>query len=300
MVAFKPPHTSIGHYGFKLLGQVVLVALFVLAGCVNPEPEVVNEVYLPEVVAKGRSRTHGLAACGSCHGADGTPESPLTGGRTFSDLYGDVVASNLTRLPDGLGKWSFSEMVWSIRGGVRPDGSELSELHRGYQWLSDTDLFAIISYLRTLAPAGSLHDQRVVSSLDRNTKGFFEKALKVPGSVPAIPKNFVEHYGQYLVDSVARCGSCHTFPAGLFTDSIYLGGGSVVKIPEGEMIAPNITASVDLGIGSWSESDIVKYLRSGERPSGKMVDTRFCPTPFYSSGTEQELLAIAKYLKTVL
>ncbi|NDC38520.1 MAG: alcohol dehydrogenase, partial [Proteobacteria bacterium] len=52
-------------------------------------------------------------------------------------------------------------------------------------------------------------------------------------------------------------------------------------------------------LGAWSEDEIIKYLRTGQTPGGRAVDDRFCPVGFYRNADQADLVAIAKFLKTV-
>ena len=68
--------------------------------------------------------------------------------------------------------------------------------------------------------------------------------------------------GAYLV-RVAGCMTCHTAP-----DGPALAGGRVLKTSFGNFVSPNITPHREHGIGGWSEADLVRALRHGERPDG--------------------------------
>ena len=54
----------------------------------------------------------------------------------------------------GIGRWSRSDFIRAIRTGVTPDGYELHSFMpwRQFRRMTDDDLNAIWSYLRTLAP----------------------------------------------------------------------------------------------------------------------------------------------------
>jgi len=263
-------------------------------------PDPVVEVVKPEVVARGRYLVQGMAACGFCHGEGANPDAPMVGGRKLSDLYGEVVASNITQHPDGLGGWSASEIQQLFRAGTRPDGSMVSSyVHRGYKWMSDQDLQSVISFLRTLPSNGEVQPRRSVSFIDRNTKGFWESSREVRGYVPQIKQAFSVEYGKYLVDNVAKCSDCHNQIGGVLSEPQYLAGGQQILIDGEAKVAPGINSSPETGIGAWSEDDIVAYLRSGSTPSGRAVDSRFCPVEYYSRADNSDLLAIAKFLKTV-
>ncbi|MCB0310456.1 MAG: hypothetical protein KDD42_04435, partial [Bdellovibrionales bacterium] len=238
-------------------------------------------------------------ACGYCHGSKPLPNQPLSGGRLKYDRYGEIAVPNITPSNSGVGAWTVSELVAAMREGIAPGERELSpDLHRGLEWLFDSDLFAILGYLSTLAPVENVVPVREVSTVDRNISGFFVGDRSVTGYVPAVSPRHQREYGRYLTDHVARCTSCHNTPATLLTAEGYLKGGAVVKNERGEKIAPDISSSETFGIGEWSEAQIINYLRSGRTPEGRRVSTSFCPTNFYSRASDQDLKALAVFLKS--
>jgi hypothetical protein len=78
---------------------------------------------------------------------------------------GDIraVVPNITPDPEtGIGRWTDAQIATAIREGRRPDGSIIGPpmpiaLYRG---LSDRDLMAIVTYLRTVPPKRNAVTQR--------------------------------------------------------------------------------------------------------------------------------------------
>ncbi|HJP23646.1 MAG: cytochrome c [Alphaproteobacteria bacterium] len=95
--------------------------------------------------------------------------------------------------------------------------------------------------------------------------------------------------GAYLV-RVAGCINCHTAP-----DGPELAGGRVLKTPFGNFISPNITPHRQHGIGGWSEADLVRALRHGERPDGASYYPVF-PYTSYSGMRLQDMKDIFAHL----
>lgn len=58
----------------------------------------------------------------------------------------------------------------------------------------------------------------------------------------------------------------------------------------------NLTPDKETGIGSWTEEQFVKALRTGQRPNGKIVRYPMMP---YNVLTEKETKAVFAYLKTI-
>lgn len=106
----------------------------------------------------GRYLANHVALCGDCH----TPRGGLTAGPHMDHLFeGDDDSSfpanpaNLTPDPEtGIGEWSESDFIRTLRTGVEPSGDSL---HAFMPWrqlgrMTDDDLKAIYRYLMTLDP----------------------------------------------------------------------------------------------------------------------------------------------------
>lgn len=284
-----------------LLTAVVLVSVILLPACSTEKIEHVANPSGVSFVDAGSVLVRGLGSCGYCHGTEPKPGAPLSGGQIYRDLYGEREVPNITASAEGIGPWSAENFISYFRHGQNKDGELLSQIpHRGMEWMSDHDLLSILAYLKSLPPVKREGEHSyVLSFLDRNTSGFWEGRREVTGFVPEIAKRTDARFGQYLVNNVAGCARCHNAPDNTFSSGEYLGGGQDIHHEAGEKIAANITNSEADGIGDWSENEIVSYLQSGERPSGKKVDTRFCPIEFYRNAPEADLRSIALYLKTV-
>lgn len=72
------------------------------------------------------------------------------GGLKFQGPWGESVAPNLT--PLGLADWTDAEIATAVRSGVAKDGRKLlPPMGYGYYaHMSDSDMAAIIAYLRSL------------------------------------------------------------------------------------------------------------------------------------------------------
>src|SRR6185503_13352222 len=87
--------------------------------------------------------------------------------------------------------------------------------------------------------------------------------------------------GSYLMNTIMTCGNCHT-PKGppAATAGKDFSGGLSWDEPPFKVTAPNITQDKDTGIGKWSDADIKKVLRTGQRPDGIQI-AMVMPTDFY-------------------
>lgn len=107
--------------------------------------------------------------------------------------------------------------------------------------------------------------------------------------------------GEYLA-AIMDCGGCHT--PGIFLgkpDMARKFAGSEVgfQIPGlGTFYPPNLTPDAETGLGRWSEQDIVKAVRTGARPDGRMLAPAM-PYQSYGKLTDADALALASYLKSL-
>jgi len=107
--------------------------------------------------------------------------------------------------------------------------------------------------------------------------------------------------GDYLVNTIAACGNCHT-PKDVNGHAIAgeeLSGGFEFDDPGiGHVVGPNITPDPETGIGTWSEAQIVTALRDGKRPDGTIIGPPM-PIPVYRQLSDRDAQAIAAYLRGV-
>jgi mono/diheme cytochrome c family protein len=105
--------------------------------------------------------------------------------------------------------------------------------------------------------------------------------------------------GDYLVNTIMTCGNCHSPkgpPAAVAGKDF--SGGLEFDEPPFKVTAPNITQDKDTGLGSWSDADLKKLLRTGVRPNGVQI-AEVMPTSFYGIITEKDMDAIVAYLRTL-
>lgn len=250
---------------------------------------------------RGAYLVNGIVACGNCHTPQG-PEGPvpgleLAGGMPIEDAAFTAYATNLTSdLKTGLGRWSDADIVAAIREGRRPDGSILGPPmpFPFYRGISDSDVAAIVAYLRTLKPV-------------ENPVQKSEFRMPLPpdwgppvGTVPDVPRTDKVAYGAYMAGPLGHCMECHTprQPNG-HLDMTRLGaGGQEFRGPWGLSVSRNLTADPEEGLGAWSDAQIKATITSGVRPDG----TRLNPPMgfhFYRTITDEDLGALVAYLRTL-
>jgi mono/diheme cytochrome c family protein len=250
-------------------------------------------------VERGRYLVNGIMACGNCHTPMG-PQGPvpgmaLAGGLVIEEPVFTAVGSNIT--PDkatGIGNWTDAQIGAAIREGKRPDGSLIGPpmpigLYRG---LSDSDLAAVIAYLRTVKPVSN----KVAKS---------DYRIPLPpsygppvGKVADVPRTDKLAWGAYLAGPLGHCIECHSTPGANGVPDVQnkLGaGGMVFHGPWGKSVATNITPAA---LSRYSDADLKKVITTGVRPDG----SRLLPpmgTAYYARMKAADLDALVAYLRSL-
>jgi mono/diheme cytochrome c family protein len=255
-------------------------------------------------LARGKYIFGATGGCG-CHTQ---PKQPVnSGGRKYDGPFGTVYSSNITPDPKtGIGSWTDDQIITAIRLGRRPNGERLLPVHpfTVFNGMAEGDLKAVTVYLRSLPPVNRANQPKKISV------PLFESvflpawlAAFAPKETPpaAAPTSGIPR-GEYLVRSVGHCGECHTpRTMTMATDnSRFLAGNP--KGPEDSEV-PNITPDKTTGL-TWTEDEIADYLGTGNKPDGDvagglMAEVIQGTTAGYKDLTRADLLAIARYLKTV-
>ena len=274
--------------------------LVLLSGCWQ-NPSLNLEVHLtPNKVERGKVIVQGLGACGSCHGLSPKPESALAGGQEIIDNYGSLYAANLTPSISGLGNYNLSEFIDAIRLNKSKKTEFMSGyFHRGLKKATNEDLSAIYAYLQTVTPVKNEIPKRSLSFWQKNTTGLFEERSEYIGFIPPLNNPSRAMYGKYLVDRIADCAGCHQAETPLFSEPEYLSGGKLIIRGKFQKEAPSLKSNINSNLKNWTETDFLRYLKTGRTPYGKQVDPIFCPTNFYTTAPDSELQAVANYLDTL-
>jgi len=186
----------------------------------------------------------------------------LAGGRAFKTDYGEVYSSNLT--PDsthGIGDWSAEEFRHAMRHGVSRNGV-LSPVfpYASFRHLSDQDLDALLSYLRSVPP--STAPQKA-------------NALRFPANLPGsmlvwrmlsyrpldtrVPADATLARGAYLVNGIGHCATCHAARGSLASVS---GDHQFWGARNADWFAPALQGQ---SLRRFAEGDLARYLQ-GEAP----------------------------------
>ncbi|MCB8879796.1 c-type cytochrome [Acidisoma cellulosilytica] len=266
----------------------------------------IAETTVPAPTADQIKRGHYLALAGdcvACHTAPGG--APYAGGLQLNTGFGIVAASNITPDRDtGIGGWTTKQFILAMHRGIGDHGKRLYPAmpYTAYAKVSDADLTDIKAYLDTLPP--------VNHAVIANQMPFpFNIRLMMIGwnmlffdfggaEYKADPTQTAEwNRGAYLVQGLEHCSTCHT-------TKNFLGADEAGKFLHGTDLdgwwAPDLTSNTRIGLGSWSEDDIVTFLKTGANDrmvaAGPMAEAVTNSTQHL---TVPDLHAMAVYLKSI-
>jgi mono/diheme cytochrome c family protein len=308
----------LGWVGGIVVVLIVALALYINASWDKPRERSVSTRTASmdsATIARGEFIFKIGNGCWQCHSTTLNADAPPSGGRLF-DLtnvgpgFGKFWSPNIT--PDevtGIGRWTDGQIVRAIREGLRHDGTPLFPIMpmATLKGLSDDDVYAVVSYLRSIPPVRNPVPKREVLF---PTKALF--ALGVVGPEPPItspilapPRGITAEYGRYLANHAAPCSDCHTVrdlnTGAFYFDSLMAGSTIEFGSIEGDAVwafAPNITPDPETGIGNWSEEDFLLAVRTGTRPDGRVLSNHM-PYALYGLWDEDDLRAVYLYLKSI-
>ena len=257
-----------------------------------------------ELLERGTYLMESIGACGNCHTpktADGAPieNLHLAGGFVIEEPGLKAYAPNITMdVETGIGSWSNADIIRAIREGFRPDGTLIGPPMPTpwYRDISDTDVRAIVAYLRAAEPVN-----RVVPKS--------EYRVPLPPnwgppvvSVPDVSRDDPLAYGTYVAVALGHCTECHTpLVEGQHDFSrTGLGGNSYPNIfgLGFAVISANVTPHPSLGIGEWTDDDVKRAITEGVRPDGRqMLDSM--AFQYYRNMADEDLDALVDYLRSL-
>lgn len=147
-------------------------------------------------------------------------------------------------------------------------------------------------------------------------------AVVAPVKASADRQSTVLEQGKYIV-SIAGCNDCHTnlkpdymvdpktwtmaqlqtiaFNAkdALDEKDKYMAGGRLFDLgPAGKVFSANLTPDVETGIGGWTDEQIKVAIRTGQRPSGRIL-VPVMPYHSLNSIADADLDAVVAYLRSI-
>jgi mono/diheme cytochrome c family protein len=253
-----------------------------------------------KLLERGTYLMNSIVACGNCHvqrGAKGEPlmDKGLSGGLVFDEEPFKAYAANITPDPEtGIGKWTDAQLAKAIREGIRPDGTVIGPPMpiMFYRGMADTDLKAIIAYLRA-QPA-------VKHSVPKS-----EYRIKLPPSYGPEVKKVVApsrkdpvKYGRYLAQPLGHCMDCHTPWVKGVPDLGKVGaGGNPFRGPWGVSVSRNLTPH-EQGLKGWSDAEIARAIREGVRRDGTPLKPPMA-YGWYKNIRDEDMKPLIAYLRSL-
>jgi mono/diheme cytochrome c family protein len=264
----------------------------------------------PPRLARGQYLVLGVAACFHCHSDHdlSDPGYPVKEGMMGAGWnlpipeLGDVEAPNITPDPEtGIGNWSDDAIARAIQEGVAADGRALFPVmpYVHFRNLDSEDLASIVVYLRSIPPVKhAMPRTKLVAPLN-----FLVNTMPQPLASHADPpaRTTAVARGEYLVNTIAACGDCHT-PAddkGVPLPGMDFGGGGLFHDPGQngkEIFSVNITSDPS-GIAHYDAALFIQTLRTGQM--GGRVLTHIMPFENYRNMSDDDLRDIFAYLQSV-
>jgi fructose 5-dehydrogenase cytochrome subunit len=243
------------------------------------------------------------ADCGACHTAPAGKR--FAGGLAISSPVGTIYSTNITPSARyGVGRYSEEQFARAVRRGIRADGANLYPAmpYTSYSIFSDADLRALYRYfMQGVAPVDApapRTDLPFPMNIRVSMMGWNLLFLNSKPFQSDPRESELWNRGKYLVRGAAHCSACHT-PRGFLMQektTEEFAGGQV-----GPWYAPNITSDMNSGIGSWSQDELVQYLRTGDargkaQAAGSMGEA---VEHSFQHLSDMDLNAMATYVRTV-
>lgn len=255
------------------------------------------------LIAKGKYLAI-AADCGACHTAP-SHGSEMSGGYIISSPLGNIVASNITPSKvAGIGNYTEEDFAKAVRHGINKQGQHLYPAmpYTSYAKITDDDMHALYAYFMhgvkaddNVPPQTDLpFPFNIRSSMFVWNMLFADKSVFIPQK----DKSALINRGDYLVNALAHCDTCHTPRNALMgqDNDRALGGVSL-----GSWYAPNITPDNPAGIGNWSDTEIAQYLKTGHvagkaQAAGPMAEAVEHSLQHLS---DDDITAIVAYLRQI-
>ncbi|WP_419199102.1 c-type cytochrome [Pseudomonas putida] len=282
-----------------MLIATVLIGVGMTAQSAQDEPALVSQ---GEYLARAGD-------CVACHTAkDG---KPFAGGLPMETPIGTIYSTNITPSSEGIGHYSFEDFDRALRHGIRKDGSTLYPAmpYPSYARLTEPDMQALYAYfMKGVAPVQEPNkDTDIPWPLSMRWPLSIWRGVFAPDPEPWQPlpeRDPVVDRGAYLVEGLGHCGACHTPRALTMQEKAlsaeegdaFLAGSAPLE----GWVAKNLRGDHKDGLGSWSEAQLVQFLKTGRSDTsavfGGMSDVVEHSMQYMS---DADLTAIARYLKTL-
>lgn len=241
----------------------------------------------PAGIERGRHLTESIAGCSldDCHGAD------FGGGKVMEmGPLGTLASPNISAMP---AVYTDGELARLIRHGIKKDGRSARFMPAmEFGWLPDSDVAAIIGYLRTIPvidrPNGPLEFGVLAKVLDRRDELPIDVARYVNsrpidlGPAPSPTKEYGRYVGKL-------CTGCH---------GEQLGGGPIPGTPPDFPVPLNLTPD-PTGLGpDYTYEQFTKLIEEAVKKDGQKADP-FMPVAALQKMDDIERKALFAYLRSI-
>lgn len=284
--------------------KALVIATLALFGCGS-----INAAEIDQNLIKQGEYLARAGDCVACHTAkDG---KPFAGGLPMETPIGTIYSTNITPDKTGLGDYSFEDFDKAVRHGITKNGSTLYPAmpYPSYASVTETDMNALYAYfMHGVAPVAQENKDSDIPwplSMRWPLAGWRWMFAPAVADYKAAPgEDAVVSRGAYLVEGLGHCGACHTPRALTMQEkSLNAGEGSAFlsgSAPLEGWIAKSLRGDHKDGLGSWSEEQLVQFLKTGRSDRsavfGGMSDV---VTHSMQYMTDNDLTAIARYLKSL-
>ena len=272
----------------------------------------------PAVIARGAYLAYGPAHCVECHvktpdeieqAAQRGGRPALAGGMKFAAApLGAIYSRNIT--PDeetGIGRYTDGQLARMLRSSVRPDGRASMQLLMPYGDMSDADVVAILSFLRSQPAVKRRVPENEWTMIGKTVKSLlptFRPRTDVHPA-PEPPQGPTAARGAYLARSVANCVACHTErdPVSFAAVRPEFAGGNEMEPAERTgadrnvwFRTPNLTPATGSALSKFPDRDtfIARFQRGGRQHAGS-------PMPWEAFGTmsAEDLASLYEFLHSL-
>lgn len=228
-----------------------------------------------------------IRGCRDCHKQD-------LGGRIMVEnaIVGRVGAPNLTA--GRATELTDQDFVRAVRHGLRRDGTSLVIMPSHEYWhLSDSDLSALLAYVRSVPPVQRVIPPRRLALPLRAIYLLSDDVALLPAALidhdaprPDAPREGdVQALGRYLA---VTCTGCR---------GQGLSGGKIPGTSPDWPAASNLTPGGNPG--KWTLEQFTVALRSGRTPEGRQLNARYMPWPQIGAMTDAEVAALWDHLRAL-
>ena len=259
------------------------------------------------VIARGKYLVYGPAHCVYCHVSPENfgeltkgMEVPLSGGLEFDIPPGKFRIPNITPDPEtGIGKMTDAEIARALRYSVNHKNKFMAP-YMAFQDMSDEDIGAVISFLRSQEPVRHEVNPDEYTFLGKAIMAFGLLKPTGPTGIPpvSVAADTTAAYGTYLAKSVANCVGCHTardMKTGKFTGPLFAGGMQFPPEPLSKgfaFISPNLTPDKETGImNGWDEAFFIERFHAGRVQEGSPM-----PWEAFERLSDSDLKALYRFL----